>query len=436
MAQRLHIQVVDSDSQFVRLEREWDALLLASGEHSHFMRWHWQALWFKHLAPRGSRLHVLVFRDALRNLVGIAPLYRRPRRLCGIPVSHSLCLLGTGAAILISEHVGLLAQQGQESELAAALAEYLSRGGRWHRLWLWNVPEASAWLSALRAQLNCRVTVCDRSYYVRTDAPWRQVQSPWTRNFRYQVDRSLRLLKDRQNCRFSQVTSQQQLQRLWPEFVRLHQLRWNRKGQPGSFSNDAFADFLYSAMQRALADNQLRFWYCQAGDKVVATLVAFVSRGTAHYFQGGFDPDFSKLSVGTAMIAHSIQSCIDDNTILEFDFMGGGANYKSSWTPLTRTAMQVEYFPASWIGKTYALGRDLRAQVGQIKRAGLRLVARATLRTNVCIVSSMLVAGCSFTARSDPPPVYRVAAAKTVCARPHIVSMTSGDVASQPEPHW
>ena len=268
----------------MHIRREWDALLWASGERSHFMRWHWQALWFRHMAPRGSRLHVLLFRNERAELIGIAPLYRRPRRVFGIPLNHTLCLLGTGAAMQTSEHVGLMAQRGRESAVAVAFAEHLSRGGPWHRIWLWNVPETSAWLAPLRQHLDCRVAVCVQSYFVRTDVPWDQVQSQWTRKFRIRIDRSLRILAERRNCRFAQVTSQHELGRLWPEFVNLHQLRWVRKGQPGSFSNAAFRNFLYQAVQRALAANQLRFWYCEADGKVIAALVAFVSGGTAQYF--------------------------------------------------------------------------------------------------------------------------------------------------------
>lgn len=379
MARRLHIQVVDNISRFARLEQDWDALLRASATgHSYFMQWRWQALWFEHLAPRGSRLHVLLIRDHREELIGIAPLYLRPRKILGMVLSNSLCLLGTGARMHTSEQVGLLVSAGRESEVADILARHLARRTHWHRVWLWNVPDGLPWVSALRKRLDCRIAVCDRSFYVRTDVPWNQVQSTWTRKFRENVERSTRILKDRQECRFSQVTSQHELQRLWPEFVRLHQLRWNRKGEPGSFSNPAFRTFLHDAMQQALAAGQLRFWYCHSGDRVVATLVAFVSNGTAYYFQGGFDPGFSKLSVGTAMVAHAIRECVSDPDIREFDFMGGDAVYKSSWTTQTRSALQVEYFRANWIARTFSLARALRPRLGRAKRAFLRMVKRAS----------------------------------------------------------
>lgn len=51
---------------------------------------------------------------------------------------------------------------------------------------------------------------------------------------------------------------------------------------------------------------------------------AFVDRGVAHSFQGGFKSGYEKHHLGTVRIALAVQDCVRTDGIDEFDFMGGG----------------------------------------------------------------------------------------------------------------
>jgi CelD/BcsL family acetyltransferase involved in cellulose biosynthesis len=127
------------------------------------------------------------------------------------------------------------------------------------------------------------------------------------------------------------------------DLVRLHQARWTSKGEPGSFVRGSFEEFLREAMRTTLADGRLRLWTLALNGETVAVLLAFLDHGIAHYFQGGFDPKFARHSLGTAMFALCIRACIEAETIVQFNFMGGDAEYKAHWTELGLDSVAVAW---------------------------------------------------------------------------------------------
>lgn len=70
------------------------------------------------------------------------------------------------------------------------------------------------------------------------------------------------------------------------------------------------------------------FW---SGDIPVAGLAAFIDhqRKTFAYYISGFNPDFSKISPGRAIVGHSIQCAIEDGYQV-YDFLRGDEPYKYS----------------------------------------------------------------------------------------------------------
>ena len=112
----------------------------------------------------------------------------------------------------------------------------------------------------------------------------------------------------------------------------------------------------------------------------VATLQAFVDRGVAHYFQGGFASGYEKYHLGSVVLALAIQDCIAANDIDEFDFMGGGASYKESWTSSAYEAVAVEILSPGWIPGTYKYGCLAKTHLSSLYRSMLPLALRSTIR--------------------------------------------------------
>ena len=370
-ASALQVQLYEDDGALDTLRTEWDELLEQSEQCVFFLRWSWVRTWWQTYAPAGSRLYVLACRAADGQLIGLAPLYWQERRFAGVPHIRDLNFLGTGAGIKTSEHLDCFTRRGFERAFADACAAFLWQRQDWDRLWLWSIPEHSKILPHLQAALGdqTRVIVCDHPHYIDTNADWETVRQTWQRKFRYNIERCTRNLYKQHAAEFQRVTTASELEPALDEFIQLHQLRWHSKGQSGSFAYPKFEAFLRETMRQALAENRLGFWTFKLDGQCVATLLAFLDNGVAHYFQGGFDMAYAKHSLGSVMVAQCLQACVDDPAIREFDFMGGGAAYKDSWTKTTREAYELELLRPGFRSFLYTTGLKTRRQLGRVRRA-------------------------------------------------------------------
>ena len=97
------------------------------------------------------------------------------------------------------------------------------------------------------------------------------------------------------------------------------------------------------AAQSALADERLRLWMLDIDGRVAAVRLAFLDNGIVHDFQGGFDPAYSKHSLGSIMVGLCIKDCIEDREVREYDFMGGTPGYKELWTKAGRQSLSLSW---------------------------------------------------------------------------------------------
>lgn len=73
---------------------------------------------------------------------------------------------------------------------------------------------------------------------------------------------------------------------------------------------------------------------------------------TFSFFQSGFDPQYSRYSVGVAAMALSIQSAIEEGAE-EYDFLHGAEPYKFHWTRESRDLARIRLFPPGRRGRCY-----------------------------------------------------------------------------------
>lgn len=370
-ASTLQVQLHHNDEALDALQVEWEELLEHCAHSSFFLTCSWVRLWWQTYAPPQSKLYLLTCRDSENRLIGLAPFYWQQRRFAGLPHLRDLNFLGTGAGIKTSEHLDLLARRGYERAFAEACAAFLLHRQDWDRLWLWNIPEQSRVLSHLQAALGqqARVSVCDHPHYIDVSADWETTQQSWTRKFGSNTDRCARNLQKQYATEFHRVETSSELEIALDDFVRLHQIRWTAKGASGSFAYPKFEGFLREAMRQAWQENRLAFWTYHLDGKCVATLLAFLHNGVAHYFQGGFDMEYARHSLGSVMVAQCIRACVEDPQISEFDFMGGGASYKDSWTKTTREAFELELLRPTVGSLLYQTGIRTRKMLGRARRA-------------------------------------------------------------------
>jgi CelD/BcsL family acetyltransferase involved in cellulose biosynthesis len=341
--------VLTSEADFDAIGGEWDELVSSSCQHGvFFLRWHWNRAWWRMYAPPQSKLLLIACRDRSGHLVGLAPFYQHSRSVDGLVRVQEICFIGTGIDLLTSEHLDIIARNGYQDLVGQEIATCLQQQSGWQRLWLWGIHADSPVLPHFAKTFGNALTVvpCDRLPYVSTSSDWATVKRGFGANLRTNIDRYIRRIQKEYKCQFYRVRSPEQLEEFMDVFVRLHQDRWQSKGKPGSFTLPRFKEFMHETVRHAFYYNRARLWMLYLDGQCVAVLQAFVDRGVAHYFQGGFKSGYEKYHLGSVMNALSLQDCLQADDIHEFDFMGGGSRYKENWTKTGIDAIECEVLRA------------------------------------------------------------------------------------------
>jgi CelD/BcsL family acetyltransferase involved in cellulose biosynthesis len=340
-----NVQVLTSEREFEALAAEWDELLDDSDQRVFFLRWFWNRLWWEEFRPAGGRLYLIVCRDQAGRLHGLAPLYWQQRTTLGIPHVRDLRFIGTGVFAQTSEYLDIIARRGSEREVAETIAQLLESRDDWDRLWLREAPSTSLALSQLAPVLGPGVEIssCNRSHHIDATTDWDTFVESLSRSTRKHLKRQTRKFIEKYDCRFRRVESESELDSALDALVRLHQARWISKGQPGSFSVAGFEQMVRRAARAALSESRLRLWTLELNGKLAAVRLAFCDDGIVHAIQGGFDPAYTKESLGSVMLGMCIKDCLDDPLVRAYDFMGGTDSYKDWWTKLGRDTQTLTY---------------------------------------------------------------------------------------------
>lgn len=330
----IEASVLTDDAAFETLAAEWDELLEHSDQRAFFLRWAWNQLWWSTFRPPHSHLFIILCRDSVGRLAGLAPLYWKQRRTAGVPHLRELHFLGTGIYAQTSEYLDVVARRGYEQAVADAVAGFLRRDTDWDRLCLREVPADSTVLPLLQRALGeeAQIAACKRSYHIDTSTDWDTFSSSLTKSARENIFRRSRRVFKTFESEFRLIDSAEEVEPAMDALIRLHQARWQTKGEPGSFALSGSEELLREAARFALSDGRLRLWTLTLNKEVAAVLLGFVDNGVFHAFQSGFDPAYTNIGLGGVMNGLCVSACVEDKAVDYYDFMGGGDVYKQSWT--------------------------------------------------------------------------------------------------------
>jgi CelD/BcsL family acetyltransferase involved in cellulose biosynthesis len=325
--------LLTTEAEFDSIKDDWDELLDASGQRSYFLRWAWNRSWWRAFRPDNSRLFIIACRDENQKLIGLAPFYWRQRSTAGIEHLRETLFLGTGIFLQTSEGLDIIARRGYERSVAVSVADFLRRNRDWDQLWLNEIPSSSTVLPHLRRALGDRteVSVCNRTHYIDANTDWESFKSRLGRATRQNTLRQTRRLFELYDCRFRRIQTADELEPAMDALISLHQARWQSKGDPGSFAIPGFEDFLREAARFSLAEGRLRLWTLELNGKIAAARIAFFENGVVYCFQSGFDLAYAKDSIGKVLLGLCVRDCIEDESVREYNFMGGADSYKDCW---------------------------------------------------------------------------------------------------------
>ena len=123
----------------------------------------------------------------------------------------------------------------------------------------------------------------------------------------------------------------------------------------------------------------LRFDELWANGECVASIYGLDNGSTFYYFNAGYDPDWSSMSVGLVLTGLSIRAACDRGRS-RYDFLRGEEAYKLDWATHTETLADVLLVRNSIAGKAIAARAGLDQRLRGISHAILPTVVKDWLR--------------------------------------------------------
>ena len=366
-------ELLDEPAAMEAIEAGWDALAVRAG--APFGAPAWALGWWRHLAPRGSRLAVVAVR-AGEEPIGIAPFYA-VRRL-GLT---ELRLLGGG----LSSRLGVLAAPGREDEVAAGVARVLAERGvnivRWE-----GIDAAAAWDERLRqawpGQRQPRRQAAERrsAPVIRLE---QESYEDWLAGkggkYRREVLRRRRKLEEAgAQTRAATLAT---LDRDLDAFGRLHFGRWEDRG--GSSVPPEAIQMLAEAGRSLLPEGRFRLWLIDGpGGEAISARILIAAGGTVAAWNKGFDPSWGKFGPGVLSAQTAIEEAFQRGDSL-FDLGGGETDDKQrladedceiAWTSTLPPGARYPLARLETLPRQLARGgsRKLRARLGEERFHRLR----------------------------------------------------------------
>ncbi len=290
---------------FEELRTEWSGLAASAG--GIFATYEWVETWWRHNGE-GRELLLHACRDETGTLVAVIPLYvsraRRPR---------VIRFLGHGTG----DELGPIHRPERRVETAEALYRTLAALDFDVAL-CEQLPGDVDWSDALGGREWRREASPVLTF---TQGGWDSFLASRSANFRQQLARRKREIARDATATVrlaDEVTLEDDLTTLF----QLHRARF-----AGLTSDFWDTPFHREIARQALTLDRLRLWILELDGRPVAAWQGFHTGEITNYYQAGRDPSIERLSVGSVLLAHTIQAAAEEGAA-EYRFGRGAEDFK------------------------------------------------------------------------------------------------------------
>ncbi|MGH7691845.1 MAG: GNAT family N-acetyltransferase [Candidatus Dormibacteria bacterium] len=304
------------------LRRTWNEVEAAGAPINPFLSWDWQYSWWEAFGQDLEVRYLVVSEPGL--VLGIVPLAGKAR---------SSGTLGFGGGADLTDHLGILARPGRESEVAGAALQHLFRAessSRPKALDLHYLPEGSPSLQALLGaarslELAHDLTQEEVSPRVALGETFDDyLNDRLNKKDRHELRRKLRRLDTEQPG--WRLVSQRELglERALDEFFPVLRASGPHKVE---FLTPRVEAFMRDVSRRMEEREWLRLQFLEIGGNLSAATLGFTVSGTWHLYNSGYQPDLAPLSPGLLCVAEGIRVALQEGCHTA-DFLRGSEAYK------------------------------------------------------------------------------------------------------------
>ena len=362
------------------LAASWNSLAAGIPFRSH----EWLSNWWAQYQSAWKRLHrqVELFTlvvSAGGEPVALLPCYLERSRTAGRVVQF------LGSRETCSDYLGVLCRPGLESEVADALADWLSAASRqprasadrWDILQLNGVDAADPAMNLLVAQLQRRGLSAvprakDRTWRIELPATWDEYLERLSKSHRKQLRQRERRVFESGRARLHTVDRPERVEHGWSILTGLHQRRLESLGLAGCFASPVYKAFHRSATADLFAAELLRLHWIELDGRPIAAEFHLQGRDAIYAYQGGVEPTALDHEPGRLATMATVRLAIEQG-FRAFDFCRGDEPYKAHWRAEPRESLEWRIVS----GQTSAKVRDCvwvaRERARRLVRSGLNL---------------------------------------------------------------
>lgn len=349
----LDFRVYDTVEALLKLQPEWDKLLSEFPTATTFSTLDWLLPWWRAFGK--GQLKVIGFFDS-GALIGLAPLCVVPHPVGAGVKLKLLRLIGDGSGD--SDNLDFPVRPGYEPAFIDALLGLLARGDRieWDFCRFNTVPENSPALAVLTSRLEQRGWQCftsERPWLVTHLPPvWEDYLAQLSSEHRNNLKRYSKRLQKHFQVEIRKCTEEADLPQCLAELFRLHQKRWELRGEPGTFASAARRAFYLDLSRTLLAHEKLEFWLISLNGVAAAAQFCFRYGESVFLLQEGFDPDHSADRVGFILRGHVLEQ-LTAAGVRRYDFLFGQSEGKNIWVPQLHHYRDMEFAKPGSMGGVY-----------------------------------------------------------------------------------
>ncbi len=305
------MQLVTTLEGLESLLPQWESLWRNAPGATPFQSPQWLLPWWKHFGS-GGELAIVSSANAL------APLYVLRDEDSGESLGM---FLGTG----ISDYLDVLTMDGDATSLIATLADVSCQ--------MWDLQQLRPSSAVLTASLpegwNEYREEMEPCPVLSIENAGEELSGLLSAHARKKL-RYYRRLAAREATVTYESAAPETLDEQLAALFELHAARWQRRGLPGVLADDVTQSFHREAARGFLAAGALRMYAMKMNGRIVAVFYGFAHQGTVYYYLSGYDPTLDRLSLGSLIVAHAVESAVNEGAT-SFDFLRGAEEYKYSW---------------------------------------------------------------------------------------------------------